>query len=81
MIKKTTTTLLMLCGMAVGLMSYKPYPLPAKAKPLPLLRTIIIDPGHGGFDPGTHGLIAKEKTLPSPFPSSWERPCNKRIRI
>jgi N-acetylmuramoyl-L-alanine amidase len=25
--------------------------------------TIIIDPGHGGFDPGTHGLIAKEKDI------------------
>jgi len=27
------------------------------------LRTIIIDPGHGGFDPGTHGLISKEKNV------------------
>ena len=23
----------------------------------------MIDPGHGGFDPGTHGLIAKEKDI------------------
>jgi len=29
----------------------------------PKLRTIIIDPGHGGFDPGTHGLISKEKDV------------------
>src|SRR6201989_1250704 len=29
----------------------------------PKLRTIIIDPGHGGFDPGTHGLISKEKNV------------------
>jgi N-acetylmuramoyl-L-alanine amidase len=29
----------------------------------PVLRTIIIDPGHGGFDPGTHGLFSKEKDL------------------
>jgi len=27
------------------------------------LRTIIIDPGHGGFDPGTHGLFSKEKDV------------------
>ena len=30
---------------------------------MPLLRTIVIDPGHGGFDPGTHGLITKEKDI------------------
>lgn len=28
-----------------------------------VLRTIIIDPGHGGFDNGTHGLISKEKDV------------------
>jgi N-acetylmuramoyl-L-alanine amidase len=27
------------------------------------LRTIIIDPGHGGFDNGTSGLISKEKDV------------------
>jgi N-acetylmuramoyl-L-alanine amidase len=32
-------------------------PRPAK------LRTIIIDPGHGGLDPGTKGLISKEKDV------------------
>lgn len=30
---------------------------------MPLLRTIVIDPGHGGFDPGTHGLSTKEKDI------------------
>ena len=58
MIKKTMT-LLILCGTAIGLTSF--YLLPAPQKPL--LRTIVIDPGHGGFDPGTHGLIAKEKDI------------------
>jgi len=29
----------------------------------PVLRTIIIDPGHGGFDPGTEGLFSKEKDV------------------
>lgn len=28
-----------------------------------VIRTIIIDPGHGGFDPGTVGLISKEKEV------------------
>ena len=35
---------------------------PKKQKPSPI-RTIIIDPGHGGSDPGTHGLISKEKDI------------------
>src|ERR1700731_4223199 len=29
----------------------------------PKLRTIIIDPGHGGADHGTHGLISTEKDV------------------
>jgi N-acetylmuramoyl-L-alanine amidase len=27
------------------------------------IHTIIIDPGHGGIDPGTHGLFSKEKNV------------------
>ncbi len=49
----------MLCGIAFGLQSFKTHPSPQKPQPL----TIVIDPGHGGFDPGTHGLIAKEKNI------------------
>jgi N-acetylmuramoyl-L-alanine amidase len=40
--------------------SDKPHPAPPQKSPL---HTIIIDPGHGGFDPGTHGLISKEKNV------------------
>ncbi len=58
MIKKTTT-LLTLCGIFLSLTSL--YPMPPSQKPL--LRTIIIDPGHGGFDPGCHGLFSKEKDV------------------
>ena len=35
---------------------------PAYQKP-PKIRTIIIDPGHGGADHGTHGLISVEKDI------------------
>jgi N-acetylmuramoyl-L-alanine amidase len=35
---------------------------PGSPRPVKL-KTIIIDPGHGGIDPGTHGLISKEKDV------------------
>jgi N-acetylmuramoyl-L-alanine amidase len=58
MIRKTAA-LLMLCGMTVGAQSFDKIRLPQK----PSLHTIVIDPGHGGFDPGTHGLFSKEKNV------------------
>ena len=58
MIKKTTT-LLMLCGTALGFTSFNKLPTLQK----PQLKTIVIDPGHGGFDPGTHGLLVREKDV------------------
>jgi len=66
MIKKTTT-LLTLCAIAFGSSSFNrvaPPIAPLYTPPQkPQLRTIIIDPGHGGFDPGTHGLFSKEKNV------------------
>ncbi|HVU97787.1 MAG TPA: N-acetylmuramoyl-L-alanine amidase [Puia sp.] len=56
---KKTATLLTLCGIMVGFTSFVRIPPPQ----MPLLRTVVIDPGHGGFDPGTHGLITKEKDI------------------
>jgi N-acetylmuramoyl-L-alanine amidase len=58
MIKKTGA-LLMLYGIAVGLLSFDKMPPQQKS----LLRTVVIDPGHGGFDPGCHGLFSKEKNI------------------
>ena len=56
---KKTATLLTLGGIMLGFTSFVLIPPPQ----LPLLRTVVIDPGHGGFDPGTHGLITKEKDI------------------
>jgi len=41
-------------------------PTPSNHVPAPqrsVLRTIVIDPGHGGFDNGTRGLFSKEKDV------------------
>jgi N-acetylmuramoyl-L-alanine amidase len=37
--------------------------LPARPPALSLRKTIVIDPGHGGHDPGAHGAKALEKDL------------------
>jgi N-acetylmuramoyl-L-alanine amidase len=58
MIRKTAA-LLMLCGNAVGFRSADKMPSPQRLS----LHTVIIDPGHGGIDPGTHGLFSKEKNV------------------
>jgi len=57
MIKKLAT-LLILSGFIFTITSYNTIP-----KQKPRLRTIIIDPGHGGIDPGTTGLFSKEKDV------------------
>lgn len=37
--------------------------LPPKAPPLSLKKTIVVDAGHGGHDPGAHGVRALEKDI------------------
>ena len=53
--------LLVLCTLAAMctlFTSLKKHPVAIYAKPI--LKTIIIDPGHGGTDPGAHGLFSTE---------------------
>src|SRR5579859_15668 len=52
---KKLATLLILSGLICSISSYNTIP-----KQKPRLRTIIIDPGHGGIDPGTTGLFSRE---------------------
>ena len=55
---KKTTTLLFLLVMVCIITSFDKHPTQRN-----VLRTIIIDPGHGGFDPGTKGLFSEEKNV------------------
>src|SRR5882757_10176481 len=55
---KKLTILLFLSGITCAISSFNTHP-----KQKPILRTIIIDPGHGGFDPGTSGLFSQEKNV------------------
>jgi len=55
---KKMTTLLFLSVIICSITSFDTHP-----KQKSVLRTIIIDPGHGGFDPGTTGLISKESNV------------------
>ena len=57
---KKTTLLLLLTGMICSITSFT---LPPHHPQKPVLRTIIIDPGHGGIDPGTSGLFSMEKNV------------------
>src|ERR1700752_4403217 len=47
-------------GFIFSILSFNKHPQDFKT---PKIRTIIIDPGHGGADHGTHGLISTEKDI------------------
>jgi N-acetylmuramoyl-L-alanine amidase len=60
MMKKGVTILLIL-GVLTALTSF--YVVPATPPQRPLIRTIIIDAGHGGSDNGAHGDYSYEKDI------------------
>jgi N-acetylmuramoyl-L-alanine amidase len=59
MMRKTVVSFIL--SASIGLIaSFKEYP---KNQKTPKLRTIVIDPGHGGVDRGTKGLFSVEKDV------------------
>ena len=61
-IRSVCTTLAVFAAIAVliSIFSFTPAPVLAQR---PVLKTIIIDPGHGGKLTGTHGLISREQDV------------------
>jgi len=57
---KMTCFWLLLTAIASSTASFNTVTRPPLKTPL---HTIVIDAGHGGFDPGTHGLFSKEKNV------------------
>ncbi|MDR3712519.1 MAG: N-acetylmuramoyl-L-alanine amidase [Puia sp.] len=58
--KKKRMALLLLCGICCFVSSFDSVTPHTPAGKKARLRTVIIDPGHGGFDTGTKGLFSKE---------------------
>jgi N-acetylmuramoyl-L-alanine amidase len=57
---RTVLPFFIFIGFIFSILSFNKHPQNFKA---PKIRTIIIDPGHGGADHGTHGLISTEKDI------------------
>ncbi|MDB5142847.1 MAG: N-acetylmuramoyl-L-alanine amidase, partial [Mucilaginibacter sp.] len=51
----------------------------ATAAPVFKFKTIIIDPGHGGKDPGAHGAYSKEKNVALSISKKLRRALNDRM--
>jgi N-acetylmuramoyl-L-alanine amidase len=55
-----TITALLLCSILVFAGGDKPAKAPKKPTSPTVIKTVIIDPGHGGKDPGAEGLVSTE---------------------
>lgn len=60
MIKRALFVLLPVSLITLFLVSFKGKEIPVPSPKRATIKTLVIDPGHGGFDPGAHGLISNE---------------------
>ncbi len=55
--------LLLACGVFIGLFSFQSQQISDSETSTSVIRTVVIDAGHGGKDPGCHGASSQEKSV------------------
>src|SRR4051812_25258145 len=76
---KALNILILNTALLLGYIILNSFTDPDTAKTTFRLRTVVIDAGHGGKDPGTHGLYSLEKTVALSIAKKLRRAMNDEL--